>query len=80
MQRTTIMLPPPLKLQAQQLARERGISLGDLVRQALSTMLNRIRETGEQMDPLFADQALWEGDAPCDLSQNLDEYLYGEGP
>ena len=78
MQRTTIMLPLPLKLRAQQLARERGISLGDLVRQALGAMLDRAWESAPEADPLFADQVLWDGETPADLSQNVDSYLYGE--
>jgi hypothetical protein len=29
-------------------------------------------------DPLFSDRAVWEGDAPADLSERVDDYLYGE--
>ena len=78
MQRTTIMLPPTLKLRAQQLAQERGVSLGDLVRQALDALLGQAGKEGAAPDPLFADEALWDGDTPPDLAQNHDAYLYGE--
>jgi len=77
MQRTTIMLPPALKLEAQQLARDKGISLGDLIRQALTALLREDRQ-GQVADPLFADTAVWSGDAPEDLSRDHDRYLYEE--
>lgn len=78
MQRTTIMLPPTLKLEAQQLAREKGVSLGDLIRQALAVLLRDNCQEAVVADPLFADTAVWSGDAPDDLSRDHDRYLYGE--
>jgi len=78
MQRTTIMLPPALKLDAKRLARERGVSLGDLVREALTELLRGTREKTDARDPLFADDEVWDGEVPGDLSSNLDTYLYGD--
>ncbi len=83
MQRTTILLPPPLKLEAQRVAREMGISFGDLVRQALSATLRRTRldathhRDTDARDPLFADATAWNGEAPEDLARDHDRYLYG---
>lgn len=76
MHRTTIMLPHALKLDAQRLAQKRGVSLGDLVRESLASFLEGAREA-QGRDPLFADEAVWEGEMPDDLSENHDSYLYG---
>ena len=78
MHRTTIMLPQNLKLRAEQYAREMGISLGELMRESLETMINRSNEDRPAKDPLFTDDAVYIGEAPRDLSVNHDEYLYGE--
>ena len=75
MQRATVMLPPSLELEAQKLAREQGVSLGELVREGLATVLERERRNGGR-DPLFADQEVWSGEVPRDLSVNVDVYLY----
>ena len=45
MERTTIMLPHDLKLQAAQYAKNKGISLGELIRTAIAASLNQSRET-----------------------------------
>lgn len=78
MLRTTIMLPEDLKATAQRYARRQGMSLGDLIRESLQQRL--LQETGESrtQDPLFADQAVFEGDAPGDLASRHDDYLYDE--
>lgn len=78
MQRTTIMLPYALRLEAQRLALEQGVSLGELVRQALLDLLRNRRSGSADVDPLFADSAAWDGDAPMDLAADHDRYLYGE--
>jgi hypothetical protein len=78
MHRTTIMLPAGLKLDAQRLAQERGVSLGDLVREALSSLVQNVRQGAGRQDPLFADNEIWDGDVPADLSSKVDTYLYGE--
>ena len=81
MHRTTIMLPPELKMRAQRLAHQDGVSLGDLIRRALDAWLRGSQgspaSTGK--DPLFADEEVWTGDVPADLSQDHDRYLYGDG-
>ena len=78
MHRTTLMLPSGLKVQAQQRAREMGISLGQLIRQALESELSGAGGERRARDPLFADQAVWTGDAPVDGAANHDHYLYDE--
>ncbi len=78
MHRTTLMLPPELKARAQQRARELGISLGQLVRKALESELVRSSAGSRSEDPLFADEAVWTGDAPGDLAKHHDRYLYDE--
>jgi hypothetical protein len=77
MLRTSLMLPAALKLEAQRIAEERGVSLGDLVREALASFVQRAREDGGR-DPLFADTEVWEGEVPVDVSARHDEYLYGD--
>lgn len=77
MKRTTLMLPAELKRRAMARAAELGISFGELVRGLLEERLSRPgRDAGQ--DPLFADKAVYTGDAPADLSADHDRYLYGE--
>jgi len=78
MKRTTIMLPDDLKAQAHHRARGMGISLGELIREALEAILGHSDDKNLSEDPLFSDDAVYEGKAPEDLSQNHDQYLYGE--
>jgi len=78
MQRTTVMLPQDLKLQAERHAREMGISLGELIRESLEAMLSGSDEHRPMVDHLFSDDAVYVGKAPRDLSVNHDGYLYGE--
>lgn len=42
--------------------------------------IRKLIETDEQYenDPLFSDNAVFDGDAPQDLARNHDTYLYGE--
>ena len=77
MHRTTIMLPADLKAKAQRRAKQMGISLGDLIRQALKEAVKK-PGNGKAVDPLFADTAVYEGPGPTDLAINHDEYLYGD--
>lgn len=78
MHRTTILIPEDLKATAQRYARRHGMSLGDLIRESLQQRL--LQETGESRaeDSLFADQAVYKGDAPGDLASRHDDYLYDE--
>ena len=82
MQRTTVMLPLKLKLQARRQAKKRGVSLSVLVRESLTTTLDlgavERGKSSRASDSLFADEAVFIGDAPTDLSINHDRYLYGE--
>ena len=60
-------------------ARDRGMSFGAFLRESLETALDsstsRMPTTA---DPLFADAAVYEGEAPSDLAEDHDRYLYGE--
>ena len=78
MQRTTLMLPPELKTRAQSRARDLGVSFGELVRRALETELSSAPGRTRKTDPLFADEAVFSGDAPADLAARHDRYLYDE--
>jgi hypothetical protein len=79
MHRTMIMLPSDLQRRARRLAQERGISLGGLIREALVRVLEAAGDDHRSNDPLFADDAVFTGDAPSDLARHHDQYLYA-GP
>jgi hypothetical protein len=72
------MLPLELKEKAMRRARERGISLGEFLRESLELALNSGASKNRKDDPLFADRAVFDGDVPSDLSENHDRYLYGK--
>jgi hypothetical protein len=76
--RTTIMLPDDLKAKAAEFSRKKGLSLGELVREALGELLNKAEE--DAGDSFFCDTAIYQEDVPGDLSRNHDEYLYGDKP
>ena len=71
MNRTTIMLPKVLRRRAAFRARQRGISLGELIRDSLDTALSRV---SYDQDPLFED-IIFDGPAPRDLSAKHDKHL-----
>jgi hypothetical protein len=71
------MLPPELKSRAMQKAKKMGVSLGEIIREALESHLRESEKTGKD-DPLFRDSEIFRGDVPKDLSINHDSYLYGE--
>ncbi len=76
MKRTTIMLPEDLRRRAIFRARQRGVSLGELIRDSLDAALPNVSyDTGK--DPLFED-AVFDGPAPRDLSTRHDKYLYDD--
>ena len=79
MHRTTIMLPPEIKNAARRMARERGISLGELIRESLQrTLAGSTQKRAD--DPLFSDQACFEGNVETNLAAEHDQFLYeGEG-
>ncbi len=76
MHRTTIMLPGDLKLEAQRLAERQGISLGELIRDALRSRLalscDEVRE-----DSLFQFEVFEDQGSARDGSDH-DALLYGE--
>lgn len=74
--RTTIMLPATLKARAHQRARELGVSFGELVRESLAHAV----APDPREDPLFFDEAVFDGDAPADLAADHDRHLYPDGP
>lgn len=76
MKRTTIMLSSELKTRAIQKANQRGISLGELIRESLETVLNNPQDRFID-DPLLTDDAVFHDQGPGDLAQNHDDYLYG---
>ena len=71
---TNIFVPFPddLRAKAEAAARERGVALDEFVRLCVSSKVNQDRAT----DPLFSDTAIFAADAPSDLAQNHDRYLY----
>jgi len=75
MHRTTIMLPAELKARAVKRAKDMDISLEDLIRDALAAALKDGKKQ-EEIDPFFADIAVYDGTAPKDGVKNLDHYLY----
>jgi hypothetical protein len=77
MKRTTVMLPEDLRRRAFVRARERGVSLGELIRESLDAAVPA-SPPARTADPLFTDSAVFAGKAPKDLSAAHDRYLYGE--
>lgn len=69
---TTIEIPEELRRKIEQAATAQGISPEDFVREVLEWALSH------DIDPLFADEAVYTEDAPDDLSVEHDRYLYGE--
>jgi hypothetical protein len=49
-----------------------GISLGEFIRRSMQRALH----TEPEDDPLFADEIVFDGAVPSDLSENHDRYLY----
>lgn len=76
MKRTTIMLSEDLRRRAILRARQRGVSLGELIRDSLDAALP---PTSYDMakDPLFED-VVFDGPTPPDLSRRHDAYLYDD--
>jgi hypothetical protein len=76
MKKTTIMLPEDLRRRAFFLAKQRGISLGELIRNSLESALPDVSYDIEK-DPLFED-VVFDGPAPRHLSRRHDKYLYDD--
>jgi hypothetical protein len=76
MKRTTIMLPEGLRQRALSRAKQKGVSLGELIRDSLDAALPAMSYDVEH-DPLFED-VIYDGPAPADISARHDKYLYDE--
>lgn len=76
MKRTTIMLPDDLRQRALFRARQKGVSLGELIRDSLNAALPNLTYDA-RLDPLFED-VIYDGPAPADLSTSHDRYLYDD--
>ena len=77
MNRTTIMLPQDLKHRAFRHARNRGLSLGELIRKSLERWLKGEAVPAEE-DPFWDDQTIYKGRTPRDLAKKHDRYLYDD--
>jgi hypothetical protein len=78
--RTTVVLPAPLKDRAVARAREQGISFGEFVRRAVETMLTAPpRGTSQKKtgDPFWDNLRAYES-GPADAASQHDDYLYGD--
>lgn len=71
------MLPESLHERALRRAREKGVSLGQLIRDCLTAELLGER-VGSGGDSLLHDTAVHRGAAPKDTAGKHDRYLYGE--
>ena len=71
------MLPESLHERALRRAQEEGVSLGQLIRNCLSSALLGER-VGSGGDSLLCDKAVYSGPAPKDTAEEHDRYLYGE--
>ena len=58
MERTSILLPPALRERAALVARERGMSLAELIRDCLQQVVDAAPDGGGT-DPLYTDDAVW---------------------
>jgi predicted transcriptional regulator len=79
MDRTTLVLDNTLKRRLKDKARKMNISMAELIRMAISRFIDsKGDDSGYERDSLFADQAVFTGESPEDLSFNHDKYLYDE--
>lgn len=78
MHRTTILLPPALHREAEIVARQRGITLSELIRRKLTAAVGAKATSARSRDPLFRPGRLIEGKGPTDMAVAHDHYLYGE--
>ena len=81
--RTTIVMPLPLKAKAVARARQQGISFGEFVRQAVEKQLAVSAKAGSRTkkktgDPFWDNLVAYDDDGPADLAARHDDYLYGE--
>ena len=82
MNRTTIVLPDDIKAEALKRAQAQGVSFGALVREALGKLMQEPSENAAQRSRRQAVAAMLQFSqhaqaGPVDLSERLDDYLYG---
>ena len=80
MHRTQLLLPRDLHRHAAGVARARGMSLGNLVREALREYLARsgsAQPSAEAIDEVLLSEPFDDPDPDPGLSANVDHYLYG---
>ena len=80
MHRTQLLLPGDLHRRAAQAAKVRGMSLGNLVREALGEYLaraGRVQPSPEAIDEVLLVEPFEDPDPDHELSMNVDHYLYG---
>ncbi len=75
MNRTTILLSETLKMQVMHLAKLEGVSFGQFIRESLEMRLKENLKKHER-DCFYADDSVFTGKAPRDLSINHDDYIY----
>jgi hypothetical protein len=68
----SVPFPDDLREKAEAAAHGRGLSFDEFVRICVARAVN----TDRASDPLFADVEVFTGDAPSDLAENHDHYLY----
>ena len=79
--RTTVVFPPGLKQLAMERARERKISFGEFVREAVEKAVRDPKPKRKRArDPLWDDVPVYDGPVPADISINHDKYLYDDEP
>jgi hypothetical protein len=78
MRRTTVSLPSELRERAEQAARAEGLSLSAFIEKTLTSVLSEPGKKKRARDPLFADEAVFDGTVPKDTAVNHDRYLYGD--
>src|SRR5437764_542292 len=54
-ERTTLMLPPGLKLRAAERAERYGVSLGEFIRSSIEARLEGASDAGDRSDPFWDD-------------------------
>ena len=59
-------------------AKKERISLGQFIREALKKSLDSENRESIYDDPLFLDNAVFDGTTPVDLASDHDSYLYGD--
>jgi len=68
----TVQISDDLREKIAQTAQHQGMSIDAFVQLCLSSIVDMKKDT------LFSDTAVFSGDTPDDLSENHDDYLYGD--